>query len=133
MDYHAWKEFYHKGHGEELVVCRLDSNLATHLGDGHHAVILHHDILLKAISKHRLTFDFFPLISEAITYGYAYEDCRTPRKLDFYYHCRAQDCHIQVSVKLCLSTPDFYVTTFFKIRAKDLKKKRERNKQLRPT
>lgn len=125
MKRNDWKLFYEKNHGQEIVVCRIKPRHALALSNGYRAVIIHHDVVKKAVEKHELPFEVFPEIEDAIFHGSAYKDIRSKNKvISFFYFAKSIEHWIQVSVKRCTSEPEFYVSTLFRVKEKNIIKRK---------
>ena len=122
-----WKLFLETGAGKEIAIAQLSRKMTAHLGASSEKVYLHHDYAVKAVVKHRLGPEHFPLIFDTVEYGRALAD---------------RDAHItflhdsalgwfQVTVKRAMESRRIYVATFYKTNVVEVARKTKRYPLLR--
>lgn len=95
-------------------VGRLTEELRHALRASNSSVYISHDYAVKAIAKHRLQPDHFPMIELAILYGRVIHD-REPDLTFFYYDTAVFGTWFKVAVKRTPCGSEVYVKTFHKI------------------
>jgi hypothetical protein len=117
-----WEKFIANGQGQEIEIAQVSQATAMQIGAGSSNVILHHDCVMKAINKHNMKLDEFPMIIETIDYGIAIAD--RPSHLTF-FHFDDKQWHawFQVTIKRATENKCIYVCTFHKQHRKKVSSK----------
>ncbi|WP_426041493.1 hypothetical protein [Brevundimonas sp. TWP2-3-4b1] len=103
---------------------RLSAYLNGYLKASDRQVRIGHDYVAKAIEKHGLTIEHFPVMAEALANGEAYHD--RPRHLTFLYFSSGHQRWFQLTVKCCTEKRRLFVTTFHGMAPDDIERKRRR-------
>jgi hypothetical protein len=125
-----WKKFLEKGHGKEIAIAQLSQEMAGHLEASSRDVIVHHDYVLKAIEKHGMVVEQFPMIFETVDFGKALAD--KPKHITFLHYDKTEwNSWFQVTVKRATETRKIYVCTFYKQKEKEVRRKLKKYPLLR--
>jgi len=122
-----WKLFLEAGHGKEIAIAQLSRAMTIHLGASSERVYLHHDYARKAVEKHRLGPEHFPLIFDTVEYGRALAD----REAHITFLHETALGWFQVTVKRAMESRRIYVATFYRTSAAEVVRKTKRYPLLR--
>ena len=122
-----WRLFLEQGQGKEIAIAQLSAAMTAHLGALSNKVFLHHDYAMKAVVKHNLGPDHFPLIFDAVDNGRALADREA--HITFLHHTSLG--WFQVTVKRATESKRIYVATFYKTNLVEVTRKTRRHVVLR--
>ena len=123
-----WQKFLEIGAGKDIACAQLLSDeVLEHLDPLSDKLFIGHDTALKAVSKHRLGPEHFPLIFDTVERGMALAD--RDRHVTFLHETDLG--WFQVTVKCALASRRLYVATFYQTRERDVQSKRRRFRLLR--
>lgn len=118
-----WQQFLKIGAGREIACAQLLSDeVLTHLEPASDKLFIGHDAALKAVTKHHLAAEHFPLIFDTVERGMALAD--KDRHVTFLHETELG--WFQVTVKCALASRRLYVATFYRTRERDVRSKRRR-------
>lgn len=123
-----WRMFLEIGAGREIACAQLLSDeVLLHLEPASDMLFIGHDAAIKAVTKHRLEPDHFPIIFDTVERGMALAD--RERHVTFLHE--SEFGWFQVTIKCALASRRLYVATFYQTRERDVRSKRRRFRLLR--
>jgi hypothetical protein len=123
MNVRDWLGFLKQGAGKEIAIAQLPKAIARHLGATSNFVYLHHAYAVKAVDKHQITPEQFPLIFDTIEFGIPIAD--RALHVTFVWNGGKQGW-FQVTVKRAFESRRVYVATFYKTTAAKVASKLKR-------
>lgn len=117
-----WQLFLASGQEKPIKIAQIAHDLAAYLGAASNCVHLGHSYAVKAIEKHGLGIEHFPLIFETVDYGIAVAD--KPGHITFYHEDIITNLgwH-QVTVKCAKADNLLYLSTFYKQRKREVERR----------
>jgi hypothetical protein len=126
---HDWKRFLAEGAGNEIAIAQLSTEMTDHLGALSNRVFYHHDYVMKAVNKHGMLVEHFPLVFDTVERGKALAD--RAAHITFLHFDEAFNRWFQVTVKRAFETKRIYVQTFYKTNVREVTRKVKRFPVLR--
>ena len=134
MDASAWKRFYQLCSGQETSIGYIEAQYITPKlgGSFPYVVCIDHQVVAKSFEKHRLTAEHLAIIGEVLSHGEIRSDPKRSRHITlFFQSIESVQGHFVLGLKKCRNNASVRVTTFFKIRFPEFKRRRKKGKLLR--
>ena len=116
-----WHRFIAEGAGNEIAIAQLSLEMTAHLGASSTHVYYHHDYILKAIQKHGMEIQHFPLVFDTVERGKALAD--RDAHITFLHFDESFNRWFQVTVKRAFESRRIYVQTFYKTNVREVTRK----------
>ena len=125
-----WKKFFEVGRDRQIQPAQVPIQIAEYLEASSRNVILHHDYVLKAVKKHNVPFEQFPMIFETIDRGVAIKD--KPKHVTFFHYDETEwNRWFQVTIKVAGEDRKIYLCTFYKTKEKEVRRRQKNSEQIR--
>jgi len=132
MDAQSWERFYKVCTGLDVAIGFIDASYFGLPGSYPHKIYLHHDVVAKGVKNHQLEPAHFTVLEDTLLRGAILTDPRRPKHLNLYHYNQEPFRYwFMLAIKQCRITSAVYVTTFFRMRQKDVLRRIKKAKILR--
>ncbi|BEV09619.1 hypothetical protein ATDW_01150 [Asticcacaulis sp. DW145] len=117
-----WKKFFDQGYDREIRPVQVPLPIVNYLGASSRNLIVHHSYVFKALNKHDIPFEQFPMIFETVDHGTAIKD--KPRHVTFFHFDKTEwNRWFQVTIKVAGENRDLYLCTFYKTKETEVRRR----------
>lgn len=133
MDALGWQRFHLTGQGKSLTVGFIAPKYMTGPESSFdHLVFFGHSVMLKCMDKHDMTVRDLTIVDDVLAKGMIVKERRKLSTTTIFGFSDPLDRWFCLVLKKCATRPDVYVSTFFKLRKAEVRRRANKGQILRP-